>query len=1055
MRRLVNDVAALVLLVIGMLAGGVAVIALLFWSGWALFCLLIPFGLVVRRWLAGLRHRQLAYSVEARFPLVAGRLVAALDLTEPGATREGYSAELREAAVRAVDVDVRGLELRRLCRSGRILRAGLAALAGLGLLATGRLAAPERFEIGLVNAFAPGQLPVEFVITPGDTAVLPGTELTVSCRVLPAAAFRTVYLEMPGRRRKRLPLTDGLAQVDLSAMKEQRYRFRVLGLTSPGHRIRVLEPLSIEELSFGCRFPDYSGLPETRSSGPDLVALVGAEFSVTGRANQQVRAGRLVFAADTVELEPGADGAFSGSFVVGRDDRGVFELMGEPATERFQQCGVVTVRAVPDETPLIRVLRPGRDVDLPMSMQLPLLLNSIDDYGLTGLWLRWGRDSLDSRTRIKSLAGQREDTTLYVWDLADLGLLPGDVMRYRVEVTDNDVVSGPKTGRSEVYEVRFPTMGEIYGASVRQAELTQSELEPLRDQQERLSEEIGRLGEQARGAGELSWDERQALGDLLAEQQGLAAELTELRDQVRQLMDNMYEGVAFDEETMRRLGDLQQLLTELLPRELTESLERLREKLGESSPEMRAALEQFQLDQEEFRRNLDAALDFLQQVLDEQRLEALARTAEELARVEEDIARRALSDPSEQLAREQQTLAAAVDSLLSGVDELAARMSDSATARALFELAEKAEQDGIGRMAQEAAGEFRESRAASAREQATQVAGRLGELGDALSETSSGLKKKRSDEVAGRIRAAVEELLMLSREQELLAGGLTPGAETGPPIAHGMALHDATGVIAESLAALSARTMAVPGRLVGELGRAQSLMKSASQDLLEARVGPAAGQMVQARIALDRVSAGLLQALADAEQSGSGMSGGFEGLMEALSQMASGQMAVNVGTSGLPIPIPGGMSPGLAEALSRLMSQQGAVRERLEALLEQLGGQRPGLTSMLDDLVEEMRGVEHGFAEMNIQRELIERQEGILSRLLDAQRSVRQRGHREEREAETAREFEREPVPGLPADRGERNRLLREELMRALREGRLGRFEEQVRVYFERLLEER
>ncbi|MFO7638253.1 MAG: DUF4175 family protein [bacterium] len=1051
-KRLANDLLALGLLGVGMLSAAVALVALAFWSGWLLLLLLPGFGLVAWRWLRGFRRRQLAYAVEAQFPVVAGRLVAALDLSDQTVTREGYSAELQQAAVRAVEADLRALALDRVCRRRRILHAGLAAIFGIGLLAAGRLTLPQRLEVGFVNAFARDRLRVAFHISPGDTAVLPGTELELSCRVEPAGVFRAVALEQPGRQTRRLPLDDGVARVPFYAAREQRYRFRVLGAVSPEHRVRVLEPLAIEELSYTCRYPAYSGLPERKEAGPELVALVGSEFLIEGRANQQFETGRLVFPTDTIPLAARPDETFSGGFAVRGDDRGVFELQGEEGAA-YQQCGLVSVRAVPDEFPLARVLRPGRDVDLPMSMQLPLLINTLDDYGLGVLWLRWGRDSLDTRVRVKTLAGRREDTTLYVWDLSGLDLLPGEVVRYRVEVTDNDNVSGPKTGRTEVFQVRFPTMTEIFGASVRQVEQTRDELEPLRDLQERLTEEVGRLGEQARGAGELSWEERQALGNLLSEQQDLADELAQLHEQVSALLDEAYDGVAFDQETVKRLAELQQLLAELLPRELAESLDRLREKLGESSQEMRAALEQFELDQEEFRSSLDAALEFLQQVMDEQRLEALARTAQELARTEEEISERALSEPVEALAREQDALAAALDSLLADLAGLAEQISDSGAAEALTGLAEDAEQDGLSETAHDAAGSFREGQSQAGQQQASQVAGELGELGESLSGLSSSLKKKRSSEVAGRLLSAAEELLMLSREQEALVGQLVPGEETGPSIARGMALHDATGVIAESLAALSGRTMAVPGRLVGELGRARQLMKAAGQDLLEARAGRAAGQMVQARAALDRVAAGLLEAVSGAEQGG-GMSGGFEGLMEALSQMAAGQMAVNVGMGGMPIPVPGGMSPGMAEALGRLLSQQGAVRERLEQLLEELGGQRPGLTSALDGMVEEMKAVERDMAELNIQRELIERQEGILSRLLDAQRSVRQRGQKEEREGETARTFERETVPVLPEDRGERNRLLREELMRALREGRLGRFEAQVRAYFERLLQE-
>ncbi len=119
-----------------------------------------------------------------------------------------------------------------------------------------------------------------------------------------------------------------------------------------------------------------------------------------------------------------------------------------------------------------------------------------------------------------------------------------------------------------------------------------------------------------------------------------------------------------------------------------------------------------------------------------------------------------------------------------------------------------------------------------------------------------------------------------------------------------------------------------------------------------------------------------------------------------------------------------------------------------------MGGERPGLTGALDQLIEEMRAVERSLAELQIDRKLIERQEGILSHLLDAQRSLRQEGFKEERRAETAKEYKIEPPPGLPEDKGERNRALREELLRALKQGYPPEYERLIRNYFEKLLQE-
>jgi hypothetical protein len=209
--------------------------------------------------------------------------------------------------------------------------------------------------------------------------------------------------------------------------------------------------------------------------------------------------------------------------------------------------------------------------------------------------------------------------------------------------------------------------------------------------------------------------------------------------------------------------------------------------------------------------------------------------------------------------------------------------------------------------------------------------------------------------------------------------------------------------------------------------------------------------MEAARVRVNRVVAMLLDA-AQRQMQGGGMGGGLEGMMQQLSQMTAEQMAANAAMGGMPIPVPGGLSQAQMEALGRVLSQQSSVRQKLEQLLQSMGGDTPGLTSSLEGLLDEMRAVERDLSELNVSRELVERQESLLSHLLDVQRSVRQRGFKEQRESEAARPFDIGPDPRLPEDLGERNRLLREELLRAMREHDLGGYEGMVRDYFERLL---
>jgi hypothetical protein len=294
---------------------------------------------------------------------------------------------------------------------------------------------------------------------------------------------------------------------------------------------------------------------------------------------------------------------------------------------------------------------------------------------------------------------------------------------------------------------------------------------------------------------------------------------------------------------------------------------------------------------------------------------------------------------------------------------------------------------------------------------------------------------------------------MVSGEQEKLEQATTGLADLTPNAAQQMSLHEATRIVAESLASLGSRSMSVDPGLGQELARAMATMEQAAQAMVDNRAEIVQPSMTQARQVLNQTVEALLRAMAQA-QKGGGMSGGMDGLMQQLSQMTGEQMNINAGTSGFPIPMPGGLSGEQMAALGRILGKQRALRKQLQQMMQELGGTQPGLTSSLEGLLDDMKAVERDLSELNVSRELIERQESILSHLLDAQRSLRQQGFKEERQSESGKEFELQLRPRLPEDKGERNRLLREELMRALKQGYPAEYEQMIRDYFQRLLAE-
>ena len=87
-------------------------------------------------------------------------------------------------------------------------------------------------------------------------------------------------------------------------------------------------------------------------------------------------------------------------------------------------------------------------------------------------------------------------------------------------------------------------------------------------------------------------------------------------------------------------------------------------------------------------------------------------------------------------------------------------------------------------------------------------------------------------------------------------------------------------------------------------------------------------------------------------------------------------------------------------------------------------------------------------------QETVDRQKRILSRLLDAQRSLRRRDHTRERMSRTARDFARTAPGELPPNVARVTQELREDLLRAMQKGYPTEYRELIRAYFRGLSED-
>jgi hypothetical protein len=185
----------------------------------------------------------------------------------------------------------------------------------------------------------------------------------------------------------------------------------------------------------------------------------------------------------------------------------------------------------------------------------------------------------------------------------------------------------------------------------------------------------------------------------------------------------------------------------------------------------------------------------------------------------------------------------------------------------------------------------------------------------------------------------------------------------------------------------------------------------------------------------------------NSQSSGTGM----QSLMQKLSQMSQSQQQCNKGSQSM-LPLPMAMSMAQQQAMQRLAGQQEAIRKSLQELNDEYGNSG-NVLGKLDQIEQDMKKVVEDMQANKFNRETADRQNRILSRLLDAQKSAHRRDYSRKRQARTADDINRRGPAALNfGDYG--NEKLSEDIKKALSEKYPRRYENEIREYFKALSED-
>ena len=707
-------------------------------------------------------------------------------------------------------------------------------------------------------------------------------------------------------------------------------------------------------------------------------------------------------------------------------------------------------------------------MDIVGDQSLQLLVHAEDDFGFTRMRLGYrlihsryqGAQAEYSYLSIPIPSGQQTEVEVpFLWNLSTMDLVPEDVVEYFAEVFDNDAVKGPKSARSNLYLLRLPSLQEVFSDVNKGHEQSFDEIKQAMEDAKQLRDAVESVNTDIKKNKNIDWQQQKKMEEMAKKYQEIQKKLQNVGQQLDEMVQKMDQQKVLSKETMEKYMELQQLFQELNSSELQQALKQMQQAVQNVSKEqLQQAMRQVTFSEEQFRQGIERTMELLKRIQIEQKVDEVKKRAQELEHLQNqlrDEGSKALNDKEKQqeAAAKQENLALKEQEMEKASADLAKRMEEFFTEMPLDKLNalnQQLQQKDLGQQMKNAGQQMRQGDMQQAQQTQQETQEGLKNFSEQMDALQQEMLQQQAQHVVNELRKATNNMLTLSERQEALKEQSKSAATNSPQLrrnAEGQlqVMQDLNNVT-NGLSELSKKSFAVTPAMGKAIGEAMAKMQNAMKDL-DTRNGQMASQ--DQDMAMASLNEGAVQIQNALQSMMQGGQGGPGGLLQQLQMLAGSQMSLNLRSEQLGQ----GMTMQQAAEAARLAQQQDAIKKSLDQLNQEAkdSQEQQRLLGDLDKISEEMKEVVSNLQQNNVSRETIQKQQRILSRLLDASKSMHERDYEKKRTSKAGTNIVRKSPDELnPSELNATNKL-REDLLKALQQGYSKDYQELIRKYFEEL----
>jgi hypothetical protein len=804
------------------------------------------------------------------------------------------------------------------------------------------------------------------------------------------------------------------------------------GVSSEEFTVNVAKRTSLGKLTAKINYPNYLDRRADEINNPgDFIIPEGTQITWDGFTKNSKEL--LVDLGDTTYSFSQSGFRFTESFI--ESNKLIFILKNE-ALNKIDSL-FYNIDVIKDKHPKIGV-NVVNDTLTPKKIHFNGSVS--DDYGLSQLTFSYtirkkGGEEINESRNVPGISGNKSPFSMN-FDMTNLPLELEDKVTYYFTVYDNDGVNGRKSTRSNIYKYETPSADELNEKRKESKEKSKQEMEELIRETREFNEQMNRLKKDVMNSKKTSWQQMKQVEQLKKQQQSLEERMNNLNKEMKNSFDEKSSLTPMDEKILEKQELIEQMMEDVMDDEMKDLLKQLEEMMkNQQNNDLLEKMEQTEMTSEEMERQLDRTMEMLKQMDVEERVEDLEKTLEELAEKQDDLKSEQEEGLDDNKAKEkQEKLNKEFDKVKEDLKEMLEKNEELKRPIDFEELEKDGEE--VSEDMEGAKKDLEKEDAKKAGEKQKDASDKMQEMSSKMNSMMQKGKKKQNQEDMAAIRALLENLMQLSFDQEKNMDAFLETNIYDPRFVdlgkEQRAIMDNTRPIEDSLRTLANRQPKTAAFIEKELREINKNFNNIPTHISEREKRDLAIKQQFVMTGYNNLALFLNEALQSMQQdmqsmmSGKGscdkpggkgkegkegeMQGMKEMLKKQLEQMKKGNKPGGTKPGDQPgingQGNPGGMLPMNSKQAAKMAAQQNAMRKRLQEIRDELNKDGEGSGNQMNDLLKELEEQEKDLVNKRWDSELIERQQEILTRLLESEKAMKERGLDEKRESNSGKKKE-------------------------------------------------